>query len=169
MRNHSSLVYVDLQGFYLLDRFIPKELCILKGIQTNYFLFKPDLEFNALNRNDKTTVYHTEDYHGLKYTSGYVDYNLIDDILKTHLSYAEIVYVRGQIKYKFLLNKFSELNITSPLLVNIEKFDNSPRWENCPKIQKSLPLCLNHMKQEGICALNNCILIKDWIYDCIPV
>lgn len=159
---------MDIQGFYISGKFIVKELCILKGVQSNYFLFKSDSDFNILSQNDKTTVRYAEDYHGLKYSSGYIDYNLFDNILKTHLSNAEIVYIRGQAKYKLLMDKFYELKIT-PILVNIEKFDNSLQWKNCPKIQKSIPLCLNHTKVEGVCVLNNCIRIKDWIYDCIPL
>lgn len=165
-----AICFVDIQSFYTKnDGFIVKELCILKGNQRNHFLFKPDVNYNTLDGKDKLTVQRTEDYHGLKFNSGYVDYNLLDEVLKNHLADVDIIYIRGQTKYIFLKNKFNEFDITKPNLINIERFDNSFLWADCPKIEECVPLCLNHVNNRGRCVLNNCLRMRDWIYKCIPM
>lgn len=166
-----TICVVDMQGFYNRNSgFIVKELSILKGNQSNYFLFKANINYDTLDRRDKLTVQREEDYHGLNYDFGYVNYDLLDDILKTHLSDTDIIYIRGRMKYNFLQNKFQENDIFKPKLVNIEDFDNSFLWKYCPKIEESIPLCLNHhVRKRGRCVLNNCFRIRNWIYQFIPM
>lgn len=164
------ITVVDLQGFHIQNGgYQIKELVIFKGCQSNYFLFKPKIPFTFLDSRDRVIVYHSEEYHGLKYEKGYVDYDLLNDILKTNFIDSEIIYLRGRMKCTFLNGKFQELDITAPKIVNIENFDSKSRWPDCPKIQKATPLCLNHSNREGVCALNNCQAIKNWVYDCIPI
>ncbi|CAH2012472.1 unnamed protein product [Acanthoscelides obtectus] len=66
-------------------------MSILVGSQSNYLLFRSINKYSSLTSKDKVTIQYTERYHGLRYEKGYVDYSLLDDILRSHLADVDMI------------------------------------------------------------------------------
>lgn len=168
-----KIAVIDFQGFYIQNTFHPKEITIQIGLKTNHYLIKPPYPFHTLSVEDRKTVVFAEKYHGLKYTSGYTDYDQINGIIKDNLLDINIIYVRGNQKADYLLMKAWDLNLTATI-VDIVKFDGD--YSSCsrfmappPKIEATeKPYCLNH-SIPAVCTLNNCQAISQWIYDILPI
>ncbi|CAH2010743.1 unnamed protein product [Acanthoscelides obtectus] len=133
----------------------------------------------AINESSKNLIYlpvnqhlnYTERYHGLRYEKGYVDYSLLNEILSSHLADVDMVYVKGQCKRQFLIDRLNDMQIIKPNIINVEDCDSrlTTTTTKCEKIEKCIPLSLNHDGVYGICALNNCLKIKEWVYKCLPM
>ncbi|CAH1984488.1 unnamed protein product [Acanthoscelides obtectus] len=90
-------------------------------------------------------------------------------LLMSHLADVDMVYVKGQCKRQFLIDRLNDMQITKPNIINVEDCDSrltTTTTTKCKKIEKCIPLCLNHDSVYGICALNNCLKIKEWVYLC---
>ncbi|CAH2017917.1 unnamed protein product, partial [Acanthoscelides obtectus] len=81
-------------------------------------------KYSSLTSKDKATIRYTERYHGLRYEKGYVDYSLLDEILRRHLADVDIVYVKGQCKRQFLIDRLNDMQITKPNIINVEDCDS---------------------------------------------
>lgn len=165
-----KVAIVDIQGFYIQNQMHPKEIAIEISKKTNHYILKAPFSFQTLSQRDRKTTLYTERYHGVKYSSGYIDYNEVNNILLDNLSDIDIIYIRGQQKTDFLLSKAWELNLKANM-VNIEKFDCSTvRFGSPPKIEATeTPQCLNHTFLPARCAINNCEAISRWIYGLLPL
>uniref|UniRef100_A0A8D9DUK0 Uncharacterized protein n=1 Tax=Cacopsylla melanoneura TaxID=428564 RepID=A0A8D9DUK0_9HEMI len=76
-----------------------------------YFVFKPPYNFEELNylkRNEANHV--TKYYHQMTWEEGYVNYDEIENIIRSTLKNASEVLVKGDEKIKYL-NKIMEKNI----------------------------------------------------------
>ncbi|CAH1972754.1 unnamed protein product [Acanthoscelides obtectus] len=113
-------------------------------------------KYSSLTSKDKATIRYTERYHGLRYEKGYVDYSLLDEILRSHLADVNMVYVKGQCKRQFLIDRLNDMQITKPNIINVEDCDSrlTTTTTKCEKNEKCIPLCLNHDGVYGICAQN---------------
>ena len=162
-----EIALVDIQGFMVDGEFIPKEMTIRIGKKTSHFLFKPSVEFSSLSREDKKMANHVErNVHGLKYSSGYVDLNELDQILRDNLQQTNIIYVRGHQKIQFLQRKCAELEMTNHI-VNLEDFDNS--WWQPITFQQSIPPCMNHFHGGRFqCSLHNVDTLYNWLCNLLP-
>lgn len=170
-----KVVAVDIQGFVLDKEFHPKELTIHDGNQTNHYLFKPPTSFNSLSDSDKKQVRFTErSIHGIHYSSGYIEYSAVSDIIKDNLLSANIIYVRGHQKIDYLRKKLFEVIGFSgaavyPYVVNVETFDHFAYPP--PKFQADIPHnCTHHMKPTGLyrCSKRNCEDLFRWVYGFLP-
>jgi len=161
-----KILAVDMQGFYVNSQFYVKELAISSGVggQQNHYLFEAPTPYNSLSSADKKTVNHvTSNVHGLRYSTGYVSYDKINEIIKSHICNADIVYVRGHQKLDFLESKFWEMNLTHfPLVRNVDNDDSV-------KFEKDLPMCMNHLPDKKfMCSLRNCDVLHKWLCDSLP-
>jgi hypothetical protein len=156
---------VDIQGFYIKSELYPKEMSIRISKKTNHYIFKEPMPFDVLNCGDRKTVSYTEKYHGIKYTSGHIPYDEINNIIIENLSDIDIVYVRGANKATFLHDKTWELPILSYTVIDISKFDDSASLlEPPPKIEATrTPMCLNHSQLPARCTQNTTEDILRWL------
>lgn len=172
-----SFATVDIQGFHIkprcgngnpLLRYIVKELAIRKNDQSLHFVFKPPPNI-TLSAADLRTVRYTENYHGIKFNFGYVGYNMLDEIIISHLTDVKIIYLRGRMKQKFFINKFVELAIENPpKIITLEDLDTSKQWSDCPRIVENKPKCLCHFTSRGRCAVTNVEIEEKWLISQLP-
>jgi hypothetical protein len=163
-----KVLVADIQGFTIDGGFFAKELAITNGAQSNHYLFQLPIAFKSLSEKDrKTANYLTYKIHGLPYSSGTVSYNEIDEIIRTHLCDADIVYVRGYQKKMFIESRLGELRRAVPKIVNVEDFDGN--WNPPPKLEQDTPKCLCHLPNLIVmCSLRNCLLIHNWLLNLMP-
>lgn len=166
---------VDIQGFNLPD-FHPKEITFISGQQTDHYLLKPPFPVNTLNNQLRKQIKYLERFHhGLKYDSGYVNYDTLDDILQDHLlnNNIDMVYVKGHQKQLFLENKLCKLTESSssiPTIINVETLagENNNNNNTVPKFILDVPYCTNHLNYKSMCSLRNCTKLYNWVYSSLP-
>lgn len=159
---------VDIQGFSLPD-FYPKEITFISGQQTAHYLLKPPFPANTLSNQLRKQIKYLERFHhGLKYDCGYVNYDMLDDLLRYHLlnSNTNMVYVKGHQKQEFLENKLRELEQTSP--TSIPDIINVENMVDAPNFIIDIPYCHNHLNNKSMCSLRNCTKLYNWLYSSLP-
>lgn len=98
----------DVQGFLVNNKFIAKEIAIFDyEWKTAHFILKPpvDLCANAykLSKKDYRQIrWLTENYHGLEWFDGFVDYEQLESLIKPILSAYNTIYICGNQKEQFL-------------------------------------------------------------------
>ena len=102
----SSFV-VDFVGFYRsADDFIFKEVTILpleEDSTPSFFYFKPPTPWENLSNVEKGLFFWLErNFHGLRYSSGIIDYTHLKETFETFLKNAEKIYVKSLEKKRFL-------------------------------------------------------------------
>jgi hypothetical protein len=163
-----KLAVVDIQGFYIQSKFYPKEMSIQISKKSNHYIFKEPYPFEMLDGNDKKTICYTEKIHGIKYVSGYIASDEINNILIEHLSDVDTVYTRGINKKKILIDKTRELDLFVNI-VDICKFDNSTTVRQPSKIEPTrTPMCLNHDHLPARCTQNVTNEIYEWLRTTLP-
>lgn len=164
-----QLVVVDIQGFSLPE-FYPKEISFVNGQQNSHYLIKSPVPYSALSPDIKRQVKYLEcNHHGLKYSSGYVNDEDLNEILRNHLCAVNIVYVKGHQKQEFLEKRLHDLEETStPSVVNVEHLNVT--MEQPPNFCKDLPLCLYHFNnsKKYMCSLRNSFKLYNWLYSNLP-
>ncbi|KAJ8981580.1 hypothetical protein NQ317_002608 [Molorchus minor] len=112
-----KLVVVDMQGFNLSD-FYPKEISFVNGQQNTHYLLKPPVPYRTLSGDVKEQVKYLEsNFHGLKYSSGYVSGDDLNEILRNHLlnSNVDFVELKESIEFYeeklYMFSSFKSLNI----------------------------------------------------------
>lgn len=162
------IAFVDIQGFHVQGEFYPKELSIEIGFKQQHFLFEAPIPYQSLSAGDKKTVRYLENYvHGLRYSSGYIEYGKIDEILKTCLLHAaDYVYLRGQQKVDFLKKKCQELEIFSVHFVDVVKFDGTLcATENFTSTSNP---CSNHLTPGTFnCTQKNVTYLRHWFINVV--
>lgn len=163
-----KVVAVDIQGFNLPD-FCPKEITFISGCQYAHYLLTAPTSYISLSDKDKKQVKYLERYHhGLKYNSGYVQYSMLDDILRNHLQNVDLIYVKGHQKLQYLERKMCELKTaeTSPTIINVESWSVEDCAEPPPKFIKDTSYCFYHCNCNAkyMCSLRNCIKLYNWLY-----
>lgn len=166
-----KLVVVDIQGFNLPE-FYPKEISFVHGQQqTAHYLLKPSVPYSTLSSDLKKQIQYLEhNHHGLKYSSGYISDDDLNEILRNHLlnDVVDVVYVKGHQKKEFLEKRLSYLQEAStPSVVNVEYCT----LEQVPNFYKDIPLCLNHFNNHSkkyMCSLRNSLKLYDWLYSKLP-
>jgi hypothetical protein len=151
---------VDLQAFQFKDgRVMVKELCIYDGKDMSNFLIIPTTNYKDLTKEDRKVVnYLTFHHHGLQFQGGFVNAGDIPNILSYHLKDVDRIYVKGDIKYKFLINNLKE----GQVVINLE-------YHISPKLLPGTP-CKYHLnvKKPVICASNNARLIYNYLIKMLP-
>lgn len=138
-----TIAVVDIQGFTLENNeFIVKELAVRIGGQLNHYVFKPPKPFYKLTSKEKRSVKYSENrLHGLRYSSGHIEYSELRNILCA--INVNRIFVKGHQKHR-LLEEYQ----LKPDIVNLERVI----WH--PKIQLDVPACLNHYDGLFRCAVN---------------
>ena len=113
MKECTSDIFIDIQGFNCSFGYIPKEMAIYDGIRLSNFLFKPPFKRSMLSAVDEKIVTWSEDYHGLEWDFGNIELGEIDKILKkVCFSFNKPnIFVKGVEKLKFLKTVFDSESI----------------------------------------------------------
>lgn len=157
-----KFVVVDIQGFVICSKFVPKEMCIYTGSQQVTFLFQPPVPYNSLSDEEKKTARYLETcYHGLRYSDGFVMCGEIQKIFDTYFNDVDVVYVKGKVKADFIRDSLTLYR--APLIVNLENV------ENVSKLELDTPMCMNHKYlNKCMCALRNCYILYNFIVNLLP-
>lgn len=96
----------DVQGFkYSNNKFIAKEISAicLQDEHVVTHLFEPPFAWNKLSPKDKATNnWLTRHYHKLRWNNGFLPYHLMEDVVKSMLQEANLIYVKGEEKKRWL-------------------------------------------------------------------
>lgn len=142
---------VDVQGFHVPD-FVVKELAILSrdGQKLYHFIVKPPFPYKNLSktaRNNVAWLHHN--HHGFSWEDGYVEYGEIQNLINFLLKSALKIYVKGDLKKKFV-EQYCKENI-----INLEEK---------PSMKKFKPekICFAHAPPH-VCSLHNVHVIKQML------
>lgn len=97
---------VDFQGFKSSNDFIFKEVAILTLEQESipyFFFFQSPILWQDLSKQSISCIRWLEqNYHGIRYSSGDIPYNKLQETLESTLGNAVKIYVKGSEKKKCL-------------------------------------------------------------------
>jgi len=155
---------VDFMSFRSLtcDRcgsdFIVKELTII-DIQTasaSWFLFQSPCAKHAAAASSKVNKWLTHNFHGLAWEDGYLPYELLQDVLSTHLDHYTSVYVKGKEKADFLQARTTAevIDLTTLGCPSLRKIDN---WTWLPRYS-----CLTHKGTNFVCSRDQAFKLFVW-------
>ena len=152
---------VDFQSFKLTsNEFAIKELAILKlgSRQTpDVFVFKPPCHwFDLPIRCRVENNWLEKNYLTMTWESGDIPYNQVESILKSALSDADKIYVKGLQKVKWLEKYFNNV-------VNLEDISKCPTLKALKKWRIPDYLCKHHQYSNMVCAVYNVLLLEKYM------
>ena len=159
----ANICIVDVQGFYVNNKFIAKEVAVLRGLQQQYahFVFLPPQNVYP----DFKHRHFVENYiHGLEWNSGYVPYELLQNVLQVVTKDNSEVYVKGHEKMKYMQSLLKNKRV-----INLEAFDcpslksikNNYKFQ-CNGIYNNYVKCFFHKSPVLNCSLLNVIMLMSW-------
>lgn len=147
---------VDLQGFKKpTNKFVLKEVAILKDGMTQplvYQFFPPFPWHDLPPEYKRENAWLERHYIGLKWNSGTLPYNDVEETLHSHLKDVDVIYVKGSRKAQWLR---SLVGVYRYVIEDLEE-------EDCPSIQQLTKTCFYHPKK-FVCAAENAIAIAQWV------
>lgn len=156
---------VDVQGFRKpVNEFVVKELAIVplnSHLKPLTFLFKPPASWRRLTVKYRSeNLWLERNYHGLSWSSGDIAYEELENVLKTVLHNASIVYVKGAEKKQWLEKfNFYVLDMGEMGFPSLQKL----------KYDILEPLCPHHkLAYKANCAHRNVLLMKKFYHDNTP-
>lgn len=161
-----KLIVVDIQGFNLPE-FYAKEISFVDGSRSAHYLLKTPIQYSELNAEVKKQVRYLECFHhGLEYNSGYINYEVLDDILRDHLlnGTVDVVYVKGHQKHAFLEEKIHDLAENSfPVIINVENINEYIKPP--PNFVKDFSQCMHHSNNnfKYMCSVRNSLELYHWL------
>lgn len=133
---------LDIQGFTdEKKKFIPKELATYDGNKLSHYIFKQPYPLNFLSPTYyKQAVWLMENYHCIKWNSGFTPLHYFSTIVKELTRNVQIVYVKGQEKADYI-KKYS-----ASIVIELDEQ---------PALEPLSPKCCYHSKSPAKCALSN--------------
>lgn len=161
----SAPIFVDLQGFTVRDKFVVKEVAVLRnGKELIHHLFRAPFNWNLLTAFEKSRAcWLTANHHGLRWNNGDVEYRQANAMIRRSLrdsSPSEFarIYVKGLEKKRWLEEIFG--NVVDDLGATIETIDAD--YDICRLETLSATRsfrCGRHMRN---CAMENVCKLHDW-------
>ncbi|KAK9720156.1 hypothetical protein QE152_g22239 [Popillia japonica] len=143
---------IDIQGFNVPE-FIAKELSITDGSHSIHLLFKPPIPFLKLEEKIRKNVKWLEkNFHGLRYSCGHVELNLLPSILKRICPLYDAIYVKGHQKLEYLKKYLPSSNI-----INLE------HYANAPVLNKRNVSCFYHTVYKSSCTVSNVDMLYNYL------
>ena len=142
------------------NEFILKEVAVL-SIDDSWGVthtFEPPYNWNELPAKYKSTnLWLVRNYHGINWDYGLLPYDYIQDVIKSMLHEATIVYVKGNSKQTFLKQYLQD----SIIIIDLQDFD-------CPSIKVLDETCMKcsyhiNLHKKFNCAFNNVFRLRQWI------
>lgn len=155
---------IDVQGFYINNKFIAKEVAILDyEWKLAHFLLKPPVDIRVNTAKDFRQIrWLYENYHGIRWSDGHVDYEEIQPIIAQYLNQYATIYVCGQQKEQFVqsLGLLDDVNIIDMKIVG----DDFNRLSEMTTNDNNR--CLFHKKTlKNMCAIKNVYNIAAYFYN----
>ena len=147
-------VIIDMQGFLLEGKFVPKEMSISKddGCHIYSYFFKPSIPFQQLSRYDKNQIWWLEhNHHKIQYRDGFLELSNIADILRKFVNKDTVIYLKGFLKVNYLKT------ILANNVVNLE-LDIF-----CPRLAKCNHTCVYHIEPYSACSTENVKILCKYI------
>lgn len=145
------MLAIDVQGYCIGNKFIPKELATFDGEQLAHFVFKPPFHIDYLHVNERQQVRWLEKYyHGLKWEDGFTSLDELPKILEK-IQQGKDIYCKGILKY----------NMLKEYLPGIKVYPNDEEFSLRKFTIK--PKCSHHFLPVSRCALNNVKYIYKFI------
>lgn len=151
-----SFIILDVQGFQIEDgkTFVVKELAAYDGKKLNHCVFKPPFQYSFLSLPERRNVIWVEEnYHGIRWQSGYTDLEHLSKIINEICTNYDIVYVKGKEK-AILINSY----LKDKSVVEIPQ-DEEPSLSRFP----GKPKCFAHFRTYSHCALSNVFLLFSFL------
>jgi hypothetical protein len=114
--------FVDLQGFTVKEKFVVKEVAVLKrGNVLTHYIFTNSVPWSALTKSERSCVsWLTAYHHGLRWGDGIVQYwkakHLITTAVYDENDNEAIVYVKGHEKREWLKN-ILDVNVRNDVII----------------------------------------------------
>jgi hypothetical protein len=154
--------FVDLQGFTVKNRFVVKEVAVLKkGTILSHYIFASPVPWKFLTRSEKSCASWLIAYHhGLRWNDGMVPYSVAKHLITTAVTEddkdgATLVYVKGLEKRDWLLDMLECDNAIVETLD--EHYEDVESLNNLDA--RNTIRCGKHAKN---CALENVFKIYNW-------
>ena len=151
--------FVDLQGFTVDERFIVKEVAVLrKGAVLTHYIFKSPMSWNFLTQSDKSCASWLIAYHhGLRWEDGTIPYSMAKRLITMAVADAEepIVYVKGLQKRQWLKDMLDSDAIVETMDGDYEDLESLNNLDVFNTIR-----CGKHVKN---CALQNVFKLYNWL------
>lgn len=148
---------IDVQGFKRLNnKFIAKEIAILRNGHHHHFIVKPPFNFDQLSpslRREAQWLY--QNHHGLIWDGGLTEFQKVRKYLREKIRNT-IVYVKGVEKTQWLKELLQDENVE---VMNIEE-TGCPNLKELKRLNPNEIKCLFHNK---CCALQNVYLINKFL------
>lgn len=159
-----NVIIIDVQGFYVVDEFFPKEVSILgTEEQIKTFIINPPCKFSELTIKDKNTnrwLYHH--HHGLHWNDGNATLKDLENHLKLFIQKNMnpiTIYVKGFEKLKL----FQKIIGEEENIVNLDDLF-CPNLNTLQKMTGlNLSICNYHRKHKNRCAVKNVILFRNFL------
>lgn len=146
------MLVIDIQGFFVLKKFVPKELAAYDGEQITHVVFKPPFNKEYLTDHDlRQSIWLEKHYHGILWNSGLVSLEEMEALMKHLCEKHRTIYVKGKPKTIYL-QRFSD---------KVQEYPNEE--ELALRNYLVPPECSFHNIDIGHCALSNVKLL----YKCI--
>lgn len=137
-----KILIVDVQGFQISDTtFSPKELAVYDGKASSHYVFRAPFHFYTLPSHlQQQANWLMNNHHCINWNEGFTPVFLFPKILQRIFRDADLVYVKGREKAKFIRS------YTNKHVIEIEEQ---------PALSPSRPSCMHHSKSPSYCALSN--------------
>jgi hypothetical protein len=135
-----NMVLIDIQGFKITNnKFIPKDLPILKNNKMAHYVFAPPFPSTLLPDDVQYQIkWLSKNHHCIKWDTGFVPHWKFQQILKKVISDGDSVHVKGKEKAKFI-----EKCIKMPVI----------ELPETPRLESSKPMCLFHISENCYCSM----------------
>ncbi|KYN10029.1 hypothetical protein ALC57_17844, partial [Trachymyrmex cornetzi] len=157
-------MFVDLQGFIVGNKFIVKEVAVLrKGAILSHYIFTCSMSWSFLTKSEKYCVSWLSAYHhGLQWEDGTIPYSMVKRLITMAVIGVEecddnkaLVYVKGREKREWLADILDSDNlIIETLDADYKDIDSLHNLDVTNTMR-----CGKHIKN---CALQNVFKIHNW-------
>ena len=162
-------VFVDVQGFKVYDRFIVKEVAVLRNDFTQIFYVKSPILFTNLTYKDRKQVeWLYNKYHGLSWRGGRISFHNLKQYFHTHIC-KSVILSKGSEKCDWIAKELLSSD-NENVVINVESLQ-CPAFERLYEIYDSISSCTLHRiveHREPVCSMKNVMTLSKYFHDNCP-
>lgn len=158
-------VFVDLQGFIVREKFVVKEVAVLRdGTVLTHHVFTAPMAWDLLTKSEKSKAcWLTANHHGLNWKDGDIKYARVKEIIRRAacegLMSETTIYVKGLEKKQWLEEILGDAahDVDAVIKTIDADYENIGRLETLTAVR--LFRCGRHVNN---CAITNVCKLRDW-------
>lgn len=161
-------VFVDLQGFVVREKFVIKEIAVLRdGDVLTHRVFSEPMTWDLLTKSEKSKAcWLTANHHGLQWKDGDVEYALAKGIVRRAVcdgwnidETTPLIYVKGLEKRRWLEEILGDAahDVRASIKTIDADYEDIGRLEDMTAVRSFR--CERHVKN---CAMANVCKLRDW-------